>query len=132
MGPKRTFQRVQQLNEESRPIGEAAAVMIRAPVEPRLEKLHGQRVVACGNLEEIESGRFGALAGFDVHVDHGADVGFVHFAAVDGSRGEYGRQPLARGTAELARLERRRIAAAVPELNAGEAAMFMRHLAHIA
>ena len=56
----------------------------------------------------------------------------VHFAAVDGARGKYGRQPLARGAAELARLERRRIAAAVPELNAGEAAVPMRHLAHVA
>ena len=75
---------------------------------------------------------FGALAGFDVHVDHAADVELIHFAAVHRARGEYRRQPLARGAAELARLERRRIAAAVPQLNPGKAAVLVRHIAHVA
>src|SRR4029077_18976311 len=123
----RALQCMQQLDEESRPIGKTAAVVIRAPVESRLEKLHGEGVIARGNLQQIESGRFGALAGLDIHVDHGPYVELIHFAAVDRARGEYGRQPLAGSAAELARFERRRIAAAVPELNAREAAVPMRH-----
>ncbi len=39
---------------------------------------------------------------------------------------------MARGASELARLERRRVAAAVPELNAGQASILVRHFAHVA
>src|SRR5258707_10335229 len=130
--PEGAIERVQEFDEKARPIFKAAAVAIRSAVEARLEKLTRQRVVARGNLQQVEAGRFGAFPGLDVHVDDGADVQFVHFAAVDRPRGEYRRQPLARSTAELARLERGRIAAAVPELHARQAPKLVRHLAHVA
>src|ERR1700722_4852532 len=99
---ERALQRVQQLDEKSRPVGKASAVAIGPPVEARLEKLHGQRVVSGGDFQQIESGLFGALSGLDIHVDHAPDVELIHFAAVHRTRGKYRRQPLARRAAELA------------------------------
>ncbi len=44
--PESALQRVQQLDVEPRAVLKAAAVMIRAPVEARFEKLDGQSIVA--------------------------------------------------------------------------------------
>ena len=126
------LQRLQHLDVETRAVPEAAAVAVRAAIEARLEELHRQRVVAGGHLEQVEARLFGALAGFDVHIDDAADVGLIHLVAVDAARREDRRQPLARRTPEFARLERRRIAAAVPELYAGEAVVPVRDLAQVA
>jgi hypothetical protein len=90
------LQRMQQFDEEPRAIFEAAAVVVGAPIEARLEKLDRQRVVARRDLEQIEARLFGALAGLDIHVDDRLDVEFVHFIAVDAARGKNRRQPLAR------------------------------------
>ena len=64
------LERMQQLDEEARAVGEAAAVAVGAAIEARLQELDRQRVVARGDLEQIEAGLLGALAGLDVHVDH--------------------------------------------------------------
>ncbi len=130
--PKSALEGLQQFDIKARPVGKAAAVAIRAPIETRFEKLARQGVVARGYLQEIESRLFGALSGLDVHIDHGADVELIHFAAVDRPGGKYRRQPLARSAAELARLERGRIAAAVPQLDAGKAPIPARYLGHVA
>ena len=130
--PQCALERVQQLDEEPRAVREAAAVVIRAPIEARLEKLNGQRVVARGDLEQIEPRLLGALARFDVHVDDGADVELVHFAAVHRTGGEDRRQPLARARPNSRDSSDGRVAAAVPQLNAGETAVAMGHLAHVA
>ncbi len=55
--PQRALQRMQQFDEKSRAVGEAAAVVIRAPVEARLQELDGQRIVAGRDLEQIEARR---------------------------------------------------------------------------
>src|SRR6202044_2386096 len=66
--PEGALESVQQLDEESRTVLETASVAIGAPIESRLEKLYGQGVVAGGDLEQVESGSFRALSGFDIHV----------------------------------------------------------------
>jgi len=126
-----TLERRQHLEEKPRPIFERSAVLVCSLVVARLQELNGDGIVARGDLEQIEPGLFRTPTGLDVHVDDRLDVLFVHLVPVYRAGREHVRLELRRRAANFTGFQARGVAAAVPELNAGEALVLMRFVAQM-
>jgi hypothetical protein len=125
-------QRGQALDAEAQPVLERTAPAVGAVVVAVVEELRGHGVVADRQFENIEARVLGALGGEHIHLDERLDVVLVAFGAVDRAlREDVGRQA-ARVARDLAGFHARRVAAAVPELDAGERAVLVQLIAHMA
>ena len=128
IGADALFQGVEKLEPETRPILERAAVFVGAVIELLDQELERQVGIRADELDIIETRLTRALGGLDMKPDDVLDVVVVHLVGI--VLGVVAVGVFARATLGSKGFEALGVAAAVPELDAGETVMAVDQVAH--
>ena len=120
------------LDGKTQPVLERAAPAVAPVIVAMVEKLRRHRIVARGQLEDIEARILRPLGREHIHIQQRPDVVLVAFGAEHRALGKHVRRQAAGIARHLAGLHVRCVTARVPELDARQRAVPVQLVAHMA